>query len=62
MNDEEEICNQCGEAKTDFAEGVCEDCCAANQWTLDAHNRAYDDWIMRTEAEKEMLIKDAMND
>ena len=57
---EQEACYQCGELKEEFAEGVCTDCCAENQRVLDMHNQAYDDWILRTEAEKEQLIRDAM--
>lgn len=54
-------CPQCGHDTPEgsFSEGVCLDCCEANQDALNAFNAAYDWWCYLTESEREENIRDA---
>ncbi len=55
-------CNQCGfeTPKDDFSEGVCVDCCEANQKALDVHNWFYDEWEKLSDKDRETRINMAI--
>ena len=50
-------CSQCGNAATEWYEGVCSECGRENQRLLDEHNARFDWWQTLSDAERAAQIR-----
>ena len=55
----DEPCPQCGFDTETIIDGVCEECRAENQASLDLHNAEYDRWKKMTQPQRDAAIKEA---